>query len=42
MKKIDISKLPELATKVGIHGSVKQREVGGAGCGSIVVAIITG
>ena len=42
MKKIDISKLPELATKVGIHGSVRQREVGGAGCGGIIVAVITG
>jgi hypothetical protein len=42
MKKIDITKLPELATKVGIHGSLKQREVGGAACGSIIVAVITG
>lgn len=42
MKKIDISKLPELATRVGIHGSAKQREVGGVGCGGIVVAIVTG
>jgi hypothetical protein len=42
MKKIDITKLPELATRVAIHGAVKQREVGGAGCASIVVAVITG
>jgi hypothetical protein len=42
MKKIDITKLPELATKVGIHGSAKQREVGGTGCGGIVLAIVTG
>jgi hypothetical protein len=42
VKKIDINKLPELATKVGIHGSAKQREVGGAACGSIIIAIIVG
>jgi hypothetical protein len=42
MKKIDIKKVPELATKVGIHGSVKQREVGGAGCGGIFLALVTG
>lgn len=40
MKKIDINKLPELSTKVGIFGSAKQREVGGAGCAGVVVAII--
>jgi hypothetical protein len=40
MKKIDINKLPELSTKVGIHGSAKQREVGGTGCGGIIIAII--
>jgi hypothetical protein len=40
MKKIDINKLPELHTKVGIHGSAKQREVGGPGCGGIIIAII--
>ena len=42
MKKIDITKLPELATKVGIHGSVKQREVGGGACGGVFLAIISG
>jgi hypothetical protein len=42
MKKIDIFKLPELATKVGIHGSVKQREIGGTGCGGIFIALVTG
>ena len=42
MKKIDIKKLPELATKVGIHGSVKQREVGGATCTGVFVAVVTG
>jgi hypothetical protein len=42
MKKIDIKKLPQLATKVAIHGSTKQREVGGAGCGTVFIAIVTG
>lgn len=42
MKKIDISTLPELATRVGIHGSAKQREVGGGACGGIVIALVTG
>jgi hypothetical protein len=40
MKKIDINTLPELSTRVGIYGSPKQREVGGAGCAGVVVAII--
>ena len=42
MKKIDIKKIPELATKVGIHGSVKQREVGGGTCGGVFLAIVSG
>ncbi|HZG08100.1 MAG TPA: hypothetical protein VEZ70_03870 [Allosphingosinicella sp.] len=42
MTKIDITKLPELPTKVGIHGATKQREVGGGGCASLILAIITG
>jgi hypothetical protein len=42
MKKIDVRTLPELATRVGIHGSVKQREVGGAGCLGVVLAVVTG
>lgn len=42
MKKIDIAKLPELRTSVGIYGSAKQREVGGMGCGAIFVALVTG
>ena len=41
MKKIDIRKLPELRTSVGIHGSVKQKEVGGAAClGTLIVIVI--
>jgi hypothetical protein len=39
--KIDIAKLPELPTGVGIHGSSKQREVGGAGCVAAVIIIFT-
>jgi hypothetical protein len=39
MKKIDIATLPELATSVGIHGSIKQREVGGAACVAVIVVI---
>lgn len=42
MKKIETSRLPELATKVGIHGSVKQREVGGASCTGVFIAVVTG
>jgi hypothetical protein len=38
-KKIDIANVPELTTSVGIHGSVKQREVGGVACLCIVVAV---
>lgn len=32
MKKIDIARIPELKTRVGIHGSEKQKEVGGPVC----------
>ena len=39
-KKIDIAAVPELSTSVGMHGSVKQKEVGGPLCLGIVVAII--
>lgn len=42
MHKIDISKLPELATQVGIHGSVKQKEVGGSACLVAILVIVFG
>lgn len=42
MKKIDIALLPHLETGVGIHGSLKQQEVGGAACVAAVVAIVSG
>ena len=31
-KKIDIASIPELNTSVGMHGSLKQKEVGGPLC----------
>jgi hypothetical protein len=39
-KKIAISNVPELTTSVGMHGSVKQKEVGGPVCFAIVVAFL--
>jgi hypothetical protein len=38
-RKIDVSCLPELRTSVGMHGSLKQKEVGGPVCLGIVIAI---
>ena len=40
MKKIDIASIPELKTSVGIHGSVKQKEVGGPICIAILIGVI--
>jgi hypothetical protein len=37
MKKIDIAKLPQLQTRVGMHGSTRQKEVGGGTCAGIIV-----
>lgn len=42
MKNIDIALLPHLKTGVGIHGSLKQQEVGGGACVAAVVAIVNG
>jgi hypothetical protein len=42
MKKIDIAKIPELKTSVGIHGSMKQKEVGGGACTGVFIAVVTG
>ena len=39
-KKIEIATVPELATSVGMHGSVKQKEVGGPICLAIVIAAL--
>jgi hypothetical protein len=40
MKKIEIAAIPELGTSVGMHGSVKQQEVGGLACLVIVIAAL--
>lgn len=32
MRKIDIARVPELKTSVGVQGSVKHKEVGGPPC----------
>ncbi|MBX3561605.1 MAG: hypothetical protein KF780_07290 [Sphingomonas sp.] len=39
-KKIDIAAIPELNTSVGMHGSVRQQEVGGPLCLGVVVAVL--
>jgi hypothetical protein len=39
-KKIDIASIPELNTSVGMHGSLKQKEVGGPLCLGVLVAIL--
>src|SRR5206468_9033853 len=39
-KKIEIANVPELTTSVGMHGSVKQKEVGGPICLAIVIAAL--
>jgi hypothetical protein len=40
MKKVDIAKLPELNTSVGIHGSAKQKEVTGPICLGLIFGIL--
>ena len=39
-KKIDINAVPELSTSVGMHGSLKHKEVGGPICLGIAIAIL--
>jgi hypothetical protein len=39
-KKIDIMAIPELGTSVGMHGSVKQTEVGGPLCLGAFIAFL--
>ncbi len=39
MKKIDIAKIPELRTSVGIQGSSKQKEVGGPPCIGVALGV---
>lgn len=38
-KKIDIARIPELDTRVGIQGSSRQKEVGGPPCVGILVGV---
>jgi hypothetical protein len=42
MRKIDIAKLPELKTRVGLYGSAKQQQVGGVFCADVFLAIVSG
>jgi hypothetical protein len=39
-KKIDITAVPELKTSVGMHGSLKQKEVGGPICFGVAIAVL--
>jgi len=39
-KKIDIAAVPELATSVGMHGTMQQKEVGGPICFALVAAFL--
>jgi hypothetical protein len=39
MRTIDIDRLPELKTRVGIHGSARQQEVGGVFCAGVVIVV---
>jgi hypothetical protein len=39
-KKIDINAVPELRTSVAMHGSLKQKEVGGPLCLGALVALL--
>jgi hypothetical protein len=42
MRKIDISRVPQLKTRVGIYGSARQQQVGGVYCTGAIVYIVTG
>jgi hypothetical protein len=39
MRKIEIGRIPDLATSVGVQGSVKQKEVGGPMCLGALIGI---
>lgn len=39
-KRLDIGGLPELRTSVGMHGSTKQKEVGGPICAGAAIGLI--
>lgn len=38
--KIDIAAITELKTSVGVHGSAKQKEVGGPACLGVMLGVI--
>ena len=38
-KKLEIASLPELKTSVGMHGSTKQKEVGGPLCAGAAIGL---
>ena len=42
MNTIDIRKLPELVTRVAIHGSARQQQVGGVFCAGVVIVVSSG
>lgn len=39
-KKIEIARIPELGTSVGMHGSMRQQEVAGPLCLGILIAVV--
>lgn len=39
-RKIDIAAIPELGTSVGMHGSVRQKDVAGPMCLGVLLALI--
>lgn len=39
-KKINLAAIPELNTSVGMHGSLRQKEVGGPVCLGLAAAIL--
>lgn len=41
MKKIDIDRITELKTSIGIHGSAKQKEVAGPLCLAVLLGLGT-
>jgi hypothetical protein len=40
MRKINVARIPELKTRVGIYGSARQQEVGGVYCGGVFIYVI--
>jgi hypothetical protein len=42
MRKINVDKIPELKTRVGLYGSARQQEVGGVYCAGVFVLVVGG